>query len=218
MEKLGRRLLLCPLVAIVLAACAPMGGRDGGPGGGPGGGMGRGQDMGGPGGGMGMQGGGGVQTVLDQLQNQLKSTADELKLTPKQLPLWDDYQEKVGALMSDMLRIPPYRGANQGAMQQINSKINTVRNRLTALEDIAEAAKKLYDSLDDVQKKVADRRLALTVPTLYSGLAASDGGPGSGTPGGMQGSGGRGGMGGPMGGGMGGPTGGGMGGRMGGGF
>lgn len=208
MEKLARPVLLSVSLALALTACAPMGGREGGPGGG----MGRGQDMDRPGErAMGATGGGGgVQTVLDQLQTQLRDTAEELKLNPKQLPLWENYQEKVGALMSDLLRIAPYRPGNQGALQQIGNKVNTVRNRLAALEDVAEAAARLYESLDEGQKKVADRRLAQTVPTLYSGLAGQEGGHGSGFPGGMRGEGpgGRGGMGGPMGGGMGGPMGG----------
>lgn len=198
MEKLGRRLWLCPLLAIALSACAPMGGRDGG--------MGRGPDMGGPGErGMGSPGGG-AQTVVDQLQNRLRSTAEQLKLTPKQLPLWDNYQEKVGALMSDMFRTQPYRAAHQNALQQIGGKVGTVRNRLAAMEDLAEAAAKLDESLDDGQKKVADRMLPVTVPNLYSGFVSPESQSGGGLPQGMR----SGGMGGPMGGGggMGGPMGG----------
>lgn len=154
-------------------------------------------------------GSGGSQSVGDQIQTQLRDTAEELKLTPKQVPLWETYQEKVGALMADMLRIEAYQRPNQTAPQAISAKVNTVRNRLTAMEDIAEAANKLYHTLDDTQKKVADRRLANTVPALYSGLNSSRGAdgpaPGRGSLGGSKGrpEGGMGGPGGGMGGGMG---------------
>jgi hypothetical protein len=124
----------------------------------------------------GEQGGSGTQSVVDQLQIQLQTTADALKLTPRQLPLWDAYQERVSALMADQLRIRSYERANQTALQLIDDKVNTVRHRLTAMEDIAEAARKLYTALDAEQKKVADQRLAQTVPALYSGLVGSSGG------------------------------------------
>lgn len=201
------RLLLSLCLTAGLAACSSPGGRDGGPGG-PGGGSGRGGESGG----MEDRRGGsssGSQSVVDQIQTQLRDTAEELKLTPKQVPLWETYQEKVGALMADMLRIEAYQRPNQTAPQLIAAKVNTVRNRLTAMEDIADSANKLYLTLDDTQKKVADRRLANTVPALYSGLNCSRGNEGSAS--------GRGGMGGGMGGpggGMGGP-GGGMGGGIG---
>jgi hypothetical protein len=104
------------------------------------------------------------------LQEQLRQTAEALALTPRQLPLWDTYQEKVGALLADQMKLPPYR-ARQTAPQQIAVKLDTVRNRLAAMEDIQEAASRLYAALDEPQKALADRMLAGTVPALYSGLA-----------------------------------------------
>ncbi len=106
------------------------------------------------------------------LQEQLRQTAEALALTPRQLPLWDAYQEKVGALLADQMKLPPYR-ARQTAPQQIAVKLDTVRNRLAAMEDLQEAADHLYAALDDAQKALADRMLAGTVPALYSGFAGS---------------------------------------------
>ena len=145
--------------------------------------------------------------MLDEVLGQLRDSAEELKLTPRQVPLWGAYQDKVGALMADQMRVEAYRRPEQTAPQQIAGKVDGVRNRLAALEDIADAANKLYQSLDEAQKKVADRRLASTVPTLYSGLAGgSDRGeaamPRGGERNGGDGRGRSGGMGG-MGGGMG---------------
>ena len=183
--------------ALSLSACAPMGGR-GGPAGGP------------PSGGSGRDDAGGALSVTSQLQNQLQRTLDALKLTPSQAVLWDIYQEKIGALMADQLKLQPARSVRQNAPQQIMLKVDVVRNRLAAMEDIQDAANKLYAALDDGQKKIADQMLAATIPALYSGLVENGGGS-SGERRRERPSG----RGGPGGGGMGGP-GGGMGGGFGG--
>lgn len=148
--------------------------------------------------------GGGGATIVNQLQGQLQKTASALKLAPTQRVLWDAYQERVGALMADQIKLPPYRNSRQSAPQQIAGKVDTVRNRLTALEEIQEAANQLYASLDDEQQRTADRLLPATVPALYSGLAGEGDGDGrreGGGPGERGGpGGGRGGPGGGMGG------------------
>ena len=191
MKTQATTLLIFSLLAIT--ACAPMDGRNGPDGGQPG----RGQ----------MEGGGGA-TVVDNLQTQLQKTAEALNLTPPQAVLWDAYQEKVGALMADQMKMPPYSASRQNALRQISQKVETVRNRLTAMEEIQEAASKLYGSLDEKQKAIADQTLPQTVPALYSGLGSGSGGKSGGErnserPSGRGGPGGGGGMGGP-GGGMGG--------------
>lgn len=145
------------LAALVLAGCA---GNPNGPGDGP------------PGG---RHEGGGAGLVVGQIQEQLRTTADALKLKPTQVALWDAYQEKVGALMADQMKIPPYRAGRQAAPQQIAQKVDIVRNRLAAMEDIQESANKLYAALDDEQKKTADSLLPGTVPALYSGLGGDGG-------------------------------------------
>lgn len=198
-----KRLIIPLLLVTATAACAPMGGR------GPG------EDGtdGGPGGGRGMmERGGGANSVVADLQERLSRTADALKLNPTQLPLWDAYQERISALMADQMKLEPYR-AKQGALQAIGQKVDTVRNRLTAMEDIQDAAGKLYATLDDRQKQTADQLLPPTVPALYSGLGASTGGNGGERSGGRNDR-----QGGPGGGGMNGPGGGMGGGGMGGGF
>lgn len=192
MNTKATSLLLASL--LVLAACAPMDGRSGPDGDPPRGGM---------------DGGGGSSMVVDNLQAQLQKTAETLNLKPTQAILWDSYQEKVGALMADQMKLQPYRAARQNAMQQIGQKVETVRNRLTAMEEIQEAAGKLYASLDEKQKVIADQTLPQTVPALYSGLGQNSG-SGKGDERSKERPSGRGG---PGGGGMGGPGGG-----MGGGF
>lgn len=136
--------------------------------------------------------GGDGAAIVSQLQGQLQETASALKLAPAQLVLWDAYQEQAGALMTDQIKLNRYRNSRQNALQQIAGKVDTVRNRLTALEEIQDAANQLYASLDDEQKRTADRLLPATVPALYSGLAGEAGGPGerSGPEGGRDGPGG----------------------------
>ena len=50
--------------------------------------------------------------------------------------------------------------------QQIDRQVDAARNRLTALEDIAQSAKALYASLSPEQRPAADPRLAnlMTIP------------------------------------------------------
>jgi hypothetical protein len=184
---------LLAATTLILCACAPMGGR--GPENGP------------PGD---ERGGGGGTSVVANIQERLRLTAEALKLTPTQLPLWDRYQEKIGALMADQMKLESYQ-ARQSALQQISRRVDTVRNRLTAMEDIHESASKLYAALDNKQKQTADQMLISTVPALYSGLGSGGGGSERNS----ERSGTRGGPGGGGGGGMGGP-GGGMGGGFGG--
>jgi hypothetical protein len=104
----------------------------------------------------------------DQARMQLTNVRSALKLTPEQASVWQAYENRVVGLLDDLSR-----GVNQppggNALKQIDSRIDVVRNRLTAMEDIAEAANKLYVSLSDEQKSMADRMLAGTLPALYSG-------------------------------------------------
>lgn len=143
-----------------------------------GGGSGRGR-MGPPGGG-GMEGGpqgrpavsASGAHLIPTIEQELANVQTQLGIRPEQEVFWSAYQERVGALLADQMRPKPPNEAKDNALQQIERKIDTVRNRLTALEDIAESARKLYASLDDSQKEKADRLLAATTPALYSGIAS----------------------------------------------
>lgn len=57
------------------------------------------------------------------------------------------------------------------ALQQLDRAVDVARNRLTALEDIASAAKTLYGSLTPQQKSLADSRFTTIIP-LTDGSAA----------------------------------------------
>ena len=108
----------------------------------------------------------------DQVRLQLTDVRLALKLSPEQAASWQAYEDKVLNLLDDLSRGgAPATGGN--ALKQIDNRIGIVRNRLTAMEDISDAARRLYAGLSDEQKAVADRALPGTLPTLYSGAGAS---------------------------------------------
>ena len=103
-------------------------------------------------------------TANDQIRLQLTELRLALKLAPAQAASWQDYESRVIALLDDLGRgADVSRGG--GALKQIERRVDIVRNRLAAMEDLSDAAKKLYDGLSDEQKAAADRLLPGTVPT-----------------------------------------------------
>ena len=127
--------------------------------------------------------------------NTLEVTAHELhedrKLTPVQEPLWESYLEKLRALGNDLARERRPLGSAAGdVVRQIDRIVDAARNRLTALEDIAQAAKDLYAKLAPEQQPAANPRLAnlMTMPLGQGGGPGGPGGPGGG-PGGRRGGG-----------------------------
>jgi len=115
------------------------------------------------------------QALAQDFQARLDQLKEALKITPEQEPLWQAYEDKVRALMTDMNAPPGAPPENQDALQKIDRQVDTARDRLTAMEDIALAAKALYSKLTPEQKTLADQRLAGTLPQLYP--AGSEGGP-----------------------------------------
>ena len=107
--------------------------------------------------------------VSSQARVQLASVRSALKLTPEQAPNWQLYETKVVELLDELGRgfTPP---AGVTAIRQIDARVDAVRHRLTAMEDIADAAAKLYSGLSAEQKGTADRLLAATLPTPYPGM------------------------------------------------
>lgn len=173
------------LALMAVAVLAGFAGRSDAQFGGPMGGMGGGPPPDGPGGrprGPVMASG---SHLIANTEQQLDNLRFQLKLRPEQEAAWLDYQEKVGALVADQLRPTAPEGIGSGnALRQIDRKTDVVRNRLAALEDIGDAARRLYGKLDETQRGVADRLLAATVPALYSGLASErPQGDGRGRPG-----------------------------------
>jgi len=109
------------------------------------------------------------ENATDLVEYRLELFQEDLKLAPGQEKAWISYADKVRALTSDISR---ERGRGQAmdgqmnALQQMDHAVDVARDRLTALEDIAAAAKVLYGSLTPEQKMLADSRFATIVPLI----------------------------------------------------
>ena len=118
------------------------------------------------------------EDAVSLTEYRLQLLRDDLKLTSVQQPLWDTYADKVSALATDISR---ERGRLRAtlqltALQRIDQSVDVARNRLTALEEIASAAKALYGRLTPEQQSIADARLATTIPAVS--VAGTPGLPG----------------------------------------
>jgi len=105
------------------------------------------------------------QIGVDQLALILAQLQEDLKLTADQRAAWDAYTRSLEALASDVLR---ERGRTKEVMQmkvlqRLDHAVDVARDRLTAVEDIAAAAKRLYAGLTPEQQSIADPRLATAI-------------------------------------------------------
>jgi hypothetical protein len=104
----------------------------------------------------------GVDAQPATLEITLHELGEDLHLTPAQQPLWDSYADKVRALAADALR-ERTRAKSVSELKllpRLDHMLDVERNKLTALEDIVQAAKTLYASLAPEQQAAADPRLA----------------------------------------------------------
>lgn len=177
--KLGWLVPAALVAAILLLSFAAMGQ---GPGGGfPGGGRG---GMGGGTGGNASRSGGEMRSgtgarsmdPAQELSFQLVELEEDLKLAADQRKLYAAYADKLRQLADDMSRNRArLRYASGSASQQFDVLADSLRNKLTAYEDIADAGKALYGSLDSTQREIADRRLARVSLLLVDTNAMSGG-------------------------------------------
>ena len=163
---MNKRAMLVLLAAAATPALAQYGGRRRG-----------GMDKGGDMEKGGMEKGGGEPRI-----NMLEATAHELhedlKLEPQQEPLWESFLDKVRALGNDIVRERTERPTGRTVTQQIDRIVDVARNRLTALEDIAQAAKDLYAKLTPEQQPAANPRLANIMTMPLGQPVGGPGGPG----------------------------------------
>ena len=105
----------------------------------------------------------------EQVEDRLGMLEEDLRLSADQRQAWQSYVDKVNSLAADIGRERergPLPGGQINALQQMDRAVDTARNRLTALEDIAAAAKALYNNLTPQQKYVADPRLAAIISSV----------------------------------------------------
>jgi hypothetical protein len=114
------------------------------------------------------------ENVTDVVEYRLALLQEDLNLTRDQESGWATYEDRVKALATDISR---ERGRAQStismnAVEETNHAVDIARNRLTAWEDIATAAKALYAGLTPQQKLLADQRFPSIVLLLTVGSAA----------------------------------------------
>ncbi len=117
------------------------------------------------------------QESVDQLALILAELQEDLKLTANQHAAWDAYARNVEALASDLAR---ERGRTKEVMQmnvlqRLDHAVDVARDRLTAVEDIAATAKKLYAGLTPEQQSTADPRLATAIAAAADSGTANSG-------------------------------------------
>ena len=134
--------------------------------------------------------------AVAQLAAELSNLEESLKITAAQRDAWNLYVERLRRFADDVARNrSAMRFPKDGVPQQFDLLVASATNRLTAIEEFAEAGKALYAGLTPDQREIADRRLAriatpLVTGDLPAGMSAAAGsprGPGPrGDPGGMR--------------------------------
>jgi hypothetical protein len=109
--------------------------------------------------------------AAELMEFRLGMLEEDLKLSPSQLRLWEPYAERMRAAVADVMRerAPSQTIAAPNALQQMNRSVDQARNRLTALEDVAVAAKAFYEVLGPEQKMLLDARSPSILPLLSGG-------------------------------------------------
>ena len=121
-----------------------------------------------------------VLTQLDQLE-------DDLRLAAAQRSAWDAYADTVLKLADNVTRLRfearTSTPAPASAPEQLDQIASGVRSRTAIVDQIVESGRALYATLRPEQKAIADRRLALPLSLLATGVAPAawaDGGGRSG--------------------------------------
>lgn len=111
------------------------------------------------------------------LEVTLHELQEDLRLRPEQEPMFETYARQIRALTVDASRERRSFAATQGLslLQRIERNVDAMRNRLAALEEIADAAKVLASTFSPEQQVSADPRLANLMLLPLS--AQSPGGP-----------------------------------------
>lgn len=117
-------------------------------------------------------------SMVELVNMRLGQLEEDLNLRPNQLALWNVYRDRVTRMLDDhrrALRVASaYSASESTAPKRLDALADAARNQLTAIEDIVEAGKALYDALTPEQRALADRRLALPVATLSGSDTGAD--------------------------------------------
>jgi len=114
-----------------------------------------------------------TSSTIDRVNLELEASRAALGLSSEQEPAWSRFEASTKKLLRDLVR-----GTDAGeisisqmfAPQLIDQALDRPRDHLTALEDVGDSAKQLYQVLSPEQKKIADARLPKVVRLLASDL------------------------------------------------
>jgi len=105
-----------------------------------------------------------INLVQFAVRDRLNQLPAELKLDADGLALYATYRKCVDQVIDDELRkVNSAKSPPSGAMRLLIFRMDEQRNRLAAWEDVADAARALYDHLSVEQRKVADERLVASL-------------------------------------------------------
>ena len=115
------------------------------------------------------------EDMEDVVDYRLALLQEDLKLSADQENAWRSYSDKVHFLLTDMSRERRRleTGMSMNALQQVDHAVDVARNRLAAWEDVAAAAKTLYERLTPQQRSMVDARFASIVTLITDGGTAN---------------------------------------------
>lgn len=119
-------------------------------------------------------------TMVGILVNErLDQLPAELQLDATGMALFAQYERRMRKLMSDVVRkASTAKAVPAFAIKRLEEQMDDARNRLTAWEDVTEAAQKLYEALSPAQREVADKRLVTSLdPKDWVGAMGGSNGP-----------------------------------------
>jgi len=119
-------------------------------------------------------------TMVGILVNErLDQLPAELQLDATGMALFAQYEKRMRKLMSDVVRkASSAKAVPAFAIKRLEEQMDDARNRLTAWEDVTEAAQKLYEVLSPAQRQMADKRLVTSLdPKDWVGAMGGSNGP-----------------------------------------
>lgn len=94
-----------------------------------------------------------------QIREQLYDLRVRLAITPEQSPLWDSFDAKAWDWALGKSSARPIDPDGLTAVQAIDRKVAAFRSDARRMDEVGEAVRKLYASLTEEQRQVADRFL-----------------------------------------------------------
>jgi hypothetical protein len=117
----------------------------------------------------------------DEVDERLYRLEEDLRLSPEQQPSWARYADTVRQTAQDIERDRSRNDLRESlpVPERLDRIVETSRNRLTALEDVAASAKALYQVLSPPQRQIGDSRFTAITALLVDVAPQAGRGPGA---------------------------------------